>query len=386
MRGHVRKRGNTYCIVVDVGRDESGKRRQRWFSGFRTKREAEKMLAMKIAEIESGGYVEQSKETVGSYLTRWLADKKPQIRHYTHKQYDWLIRVHITPHLGKYELSKLTPAQIQKFYRQLGEGEKPLSASSIRHTHRVLHEALSRAVKWGLISRNPADVVDPPRPTRYRATVWTPEQVVRFLSVAQASEPSYSIAFLLAVTTGMRQAEILGLQWKDVDWDRSTLRIDRTQNYIRGKSVIGDVKKESSRRTVALAESTLLALQHHRTLQSELRLAFGSKYNESGMIVASENGSPLSQNTLNHVWRRLLEAADVPRIRFHDLRHTHASLLLSAGVDLKVVSERLGHATLAVTADIYTHVLPRLQHAAAEDFDRLLQSEQGKLGDDISRH
>ncbi|SFU39267.1 site-specific integrase [Alicyclobacillus macrosporangiidus] len=373
MKGHLRKRGSKWCFVLDVGKDENGKRIRKWFSGYATKREAEKAMASKIVEIESGGYVVAPKETVGTYLRRWLDDKRPQVAYNTYRKYEWLVCHHIIPKLGHIGLQKLTPSHLQKFYTDLRSGEAALSARSTLHAHRIIHEALDRAVKWGLVSRNVADAVEPPRADRYQASVWTAEQAAYFIEQTRTTEPRCWAVFVLAITTGMRKTEILGLQWTDVDMERGYISIQRTLDYVKKQPVVKELKTDRSRRYVALPSLATEALGAQRALQAQDRLLLGPDYKVSDWVFTNEIGEPLSPNTVNTAWYRALRSVDVPRIRFHDLRHTHASLLLKQGVNPKVVSERLGHATVQITLDTYSHVLPGLQRDAADRFDELLR-------------
>lgn len=368
MRGHVRKRGSKWAVVVYLGYDEKGKKRYKWHGGFKTKKEAEAHLAKLIAEIEDGTYIEPSKDTVATYLNHWLNVKKDSLRHGTYRKYEWLIRCHIIPNIGQIELARLRPQHLETFYARL-RGQ--LSKRSILHIHLLLHGAFERAVKQGIMPRNIADSVEAPRADVYRPTIWTPEEVTRFLAESRELEPSYWIAFVLAIYTGMRQAEILGLKWSDIDWEKAYLRVERTLKYIRGEPVFQEPKTERSRRSIALSTATLEALHWHREQQNKVRSTVGDAYEDQDMVLANTFGKPMSQDTLTSVWRRLLRKIDVRRIRFHDLRHTHASLLLQQGVHAKIVSERLGHSTITTTLDTYTHVVPVLQKEAAERLDDL---------------
>lgn len=372
MKGHVRKRGNKWCFVIDVGRDENGKRKQKWFSGYTTKKEAEKAMAAKLHEIASGGYVAPTNETVETYMRAWLEDKRSQVRPSTYRGYEWLVRVHIVPHLGSVELSDLRPQHLQALYRKLQALEKPLSNRTILHIHLLLHEALDRAVKWGLIARNVADAVDPPRPEVKRSTIWTPDDVRAFFAANEHIEARYYVAFVLAIMTGMRKGEILALRWSDIDWDNAIAHVNRTLTWTKQGPVFQDPKTDRSRRAVALSPETVAALRRHRALQAHERLLYGSDYKGYDLVLARPNGEPLYPRTLDNAWYRALERAAVPRIRFHDLRHTHASLLLAQGVHPKIVSERLGHSTVNITLDTYSHVLPGLQKQVADQFDTLI--------------
>ncbi|GMA60718.1 site-specific integrase [Alicyclobacillus fastidiosus] len=239
-------------------------------------------------------------------------------------------------------------------------------ATSVARVHLVLHDALDRAVKWGLVARNIADAVDPPKPDPVQMSVWTREDVLRFLEEAKSS--SYYIVFLIAVTTGMRKGEILGLRWVDVDLENGRVYVRQTLTYVNGQPVFLDPKTNKGKRMVALSPEVVVQLRKYKAIQAKNKLRLGPLYHDNGLVVTRQDGSPASINTLDKQWYALLEQSGVPRIRFHDLRHTHASLLLQQGVHPKIVSERLGHSTINITLDTYSHVLPGLQEQVAKDF------------------
>ena len=372
MKGHVRKRGSKWCFVVDVGKDANGKRIRKWVSGFDTKKEAEKAMTAKLQEIHSGLYVEPAKETMESYMTTWLADKASQVRPSTYRGYAWLINRHIIPGLGRIKISDLRPQHLQTFYRNLQKQEKPLSNRSILHTHMILHEALDRALKWGLIARNVADAVDPPRPETKQNRIWTPEDVRRFLEANEKEDPRFFAGFVLGIMVGMRKGEILGLRWSDIDWKQSVAHINQSLTWVNGGPRFLEPKTDRSRRAVALSPETIEVLKKHRSHQAPERLLYGQAYQEYDLVLCRVDGRPVHPRTFDAAWYRALDRADVPRIRFHDLRHTHASLLLAQGVHPKIVSERLGHSTINVTLDIYSHVLPGLQKEVANQFDDVI--------------
>lgn len=226
MKGHLVHRGKdpkTWSLVIELGRDpQTGKRRQKWISFKGTKREAQAALTDLLKELNEGTFVEPSKETVGQYLDRWLRDyAKPSLRQTTYESYESVIRVHVTPAIGHIPLAKLKPVHLQQLYAaRLADGRadgRPggLSATTVRYIHAVIKEALKHAVKWGLLARNVADAVDPPRISRREQQAWSPEEAQRFLAAVR--EDRLYPLYLMAITTGMRRGELLGLRWQDVD-------------------------------------------------------------------------------------------------------------------------------------------------------------------------
>jgi integrase len=370
MRGHVAKKGKRWYPVVFLGFDENGKRKYKWFPGHDTKRAAEKALAQHMQEVLSGTYVDAPKETFGAYLRRWLEDKETQVRYSTIQQYRFMLEKHVIPRLEKVELTKLKPQHLQRLYTELRD---ELSNRSIAHIHGMLHAALDRALKWGLVGRNVAEAVDPPKPAPFHGTTWTAEQSAEFLRVAETAEPRYFVGFALAIYTGMRKGEILALRWEDIDFTSRTLRVCRSLSWKGATPIFQEPKTERGRRLVAIPDELVRILQSHRARQAEEKLLMGSAYQDHGLVLARVDGRPIYPRTFDHAWERAVKHANVPKIRFHDLRHTHASLLLQQGVHPKIVSERLGHSTVSITLDIYSHVLPGLQKQAADDFASLIR-------------
>lgn len=383
MKGSVFKRGSKWAFVVDLPRNDAGKRQQKKKGGFNTKKEAEAALAKLIADIERGLYTETSKTSFGSYLENWLQDKRANIRKSTFRSYEWLVKKHIIPHIGRVELAKLTPAHLQRLYTKLQQKENPLSNRSILHAHLIIQEALDRALKWGIISRNVAKAVDPPRPKKVDFKVWSEDDVRRFLETAK--EDRYYIAFLLAITTGMRKGEILGLRWQDVDMEKGIISVRQTLSYTGKGSEFQAPKTDHGKRAIALPSQTIEELRRHRVKQAEEKILAGPLYKDHGIVVATQVGTPVTARNLDRSWYKLREEAGVPEIRFHDLRHTHASLMLLQGIHPKIVSERLGHANIGITLDTYSHVMPGLQEAAALQFgDAIFGAPKSKKSVDKS--
>ena len=360
MRGHVRKRGNKWNIVIYVGIDkETGKSRYKWFSGYDSQRAAEHDLPKKIQEAEAGEFsVARLETTLSSLLAEWSTDKQMQVRSTTWASYAAPLR-RIEERFGRFQIGKITVREVQGWYGELiGSG---LSARTVQIVHTLLHELLDRAVRWDLVNRNIAEAVELPRGERRSSSIWTPQQAAQFLARNEWVEPRYWPGMVLAVYAGLRRGEILGLQWTDVDFENCALHIQRSLAWVDGKPMYNEPKTDRGRRTVALPFVVLDILA--KVKQKE------------GLIITRADGRPVYPRTWDDAFERAIKRADVPKIRFHDVRHTHASLLLAGGVNPKVVAERLGHSQISTTLDIYSHVLPQIQSAAADGFALAIANE-----------
>lgn len=353
---------------IDLGWQD-GKRKRKYLYGL-TRRDVSEKLKVALRDQQQGVLMSGPDQTLADFLVRWLADSvKPTVRSKTHESYSRQARVHIIPALGKIRLQKLTAQHLQGFYQQkLTEG---LAAGSVNRQHAILHRALAQAARWGLVVRNVADLVDAPQPTHKEMQPLTAEQVATLLKSAKGER--FHALYVLAVTTGMRQSELLGLRWADVDLDSSVVHVQQQLVYVPGEGFsFSEPKTAKGRRAIALPTVAVEALRQHRKMQIEERLIVGPAWEDHGLVFANELGKPVERgNLVRRSFFPLLNKAGLPRIRFHDLRHTAATLLLSQGAHPKVVQERLGHATIALTLDVYSHVLPNLQREAAEKLDRL---------------
>jgi len=373
MRGHIRKRGkSSWAVVIEMGRDpQTGKRRQKWFS-HKTRREAEAHLAQIIAAMQGGGWTPPAKVPFGDFLDQWLRDYAAgAVGPVTLRNYSDIIRVHLKPALGHLPLSVVSPQAIQGYMsRKLQEG---LSPTTVQHHYRLLHEVLGHAVKWGLLARNPAAMAQPPRRRRYEPKIWDEEQIRLFLAEAKRSSRYYPL-YLTAIMTGMRAGELAGLRWQDVDLVTGVASVRQTLYRMEGNAAVGrrpqvlfkTPKTAAARRAVALPDAVVEALQALRAEQEEQRRLLGPDYHDHDLVFCQPNGKPLHMhNVVRRDFSRTIQRAGVPRIRFHDLRHLHASYLARAGVPPKVAQERLGHATPGFTMQVYTHTLAGQQEAAA---------------------
>ena len=377
MRGHITKRSkNSWSIVLDQGRDPTtGKRRQQWISVKGTKKDAERRLTELLGQVDTGRYVKPTKTTVAEFLRQWLRDYvATNVRPRTAEGYQMVVEHHLIPSLGNVALAQLQPSHLQEHYaKALKEGridgkEGGLSARSVLHHHRILSEALSHAVRWGLVGRNVAQAVNPPRP-EHREMQTLDNDGVRNLLEAARNTVYYPLLHL-AIYTGLRRSEILGLRWKDVDLDMATLSVVQVLHHLRdGRTVFQEPKTAKGRRMVALSPMAVLALRGHRERQEAERLLLGIPLASEASVFSHPDGSPFLPDSVTHAFAKIARRAGLQGIRLHDLRHTHASLMLRQGVHPKIVSERLGHSTISITLDTYSHVLPGLQEAAAQRFD-----------------
>ena len=378
MKGHIRKRGkSSWAIVFDLGREPDGRRRQRWHSIKGTKRDAERELARLLHEFNTGAYVEPVRMPMSEFLERWLTDYAVHaVSAKTLERYTEIVRNHLSLSLGHHSLQKLQPLHIQGYYsdalksgRMNGRGG--LSAQTVLHHHRVLHGALKPAVRWQLLVRNSADAVEPPRPSHKEMRALDEEGTVQLLKSANGSRLYRPI--FVAVTTGLRRGELLALRWSVVDLDRGILSIQKVLEQTRGGLAFKQPKTARSRRAVELAPLTINELKRHRKDQAQHRLLMGSSYANQDLVFPEPDGRPWGPNKLSSAFAALMRRTGFKGFRFHDLRHSHATQLLKQGIHPKIVSERLGHGTIAITLDTYSHVLPGLQKEAADRIDIALR-------------
>jgi len=380
VRGHIHKRGTGWGWVVDTGRDPAtGKRRQKTRSGFRTRAIAERSMREFIASVESGAFVSESQLTLSEYLEGWLVTAKAGLRPTSFGGYSRDV-ANICTKLGAVRLSKLTPLQIERAYADLmvdgGVSGRPLSAKTVGNIHAVLRRALGDAERLGVVTRNVARMARPPASRRPETVTWTADQLGEFLRFVDGDR--MRAAFYLLATTGMRRGEVFGLRWSDVDLDGGWLSVEQTITTVDDRLIIGPVKTAKSRRRIALDPATVSALRRHRVLQAEERLAAGELWVEGDLVVRSEDGHPMHPDRFTRTFKRRVAASGLPELRGpHSLRHTWATLALEAGVHPKVVSERLGHATIAITLDTYSHVVPSLDADAANMVAARILGEPG---------
>lgn len=378
MRGYIKKRYKTggYTIVVPLGRDPvTGKYKQHWETYKGTKVEAEKRLAELQTELFSGSFVKPQKQTVAEYLNFWLEDvAKPRIAPTTYKCYKYIISRHLIPELGSIPLPKLNGPTIQRYYssklkcpRQDGKQGDTISARTVQSHHRLLHKALKFAVTNGLIMHNATDNTEPPVPENKEIKPMTEGQLTTFLAKLKGS-PYYEL-FYTALFTALRRSEILALRWEDIDLENGYLTVNRVMHYINGKFLFREPKTEKSKATISLTPSTIALLENYKQRRAGECLLLGIEFKASELAFCHADGSPILPNTITRYWQRFSRRIGIPGLRLHDARHTHATLMIKRGINLKVVQERLRHTRVETTLGLYTHVLPGMQEEAARLFD-----------------
>jgi integrase len=359
MRGCIVKRGKTsWAVVLDLPRDsQTGQRRQKWYT-HKTRAEADRHLTHIKAAMAGGTYKPPTTFTVAEYLTQWLRDAvEPRVGAVTLRDYRAIVQTHLLPAFGRDLLAAVSPDAIDAY---LAEKQRAGLAASTRHKHyRVVSAAFAQAVRWGLLTRNPATMATPPRVVARDFTPWDEEEVRMFLGEARRTSRHHTL-YLTALGTGLRMGELLGLRWQDLDLPLARLTVSQAF-YRLGRDPAAWMKTpktRASRRTVALPAAVVEALRAHQQAQEEITRLLGADYQNQGLVFCQPTGKPLHAHNLSQKdFQRIIRRAGLRRIRFHDLRHCHASHLARAGVSVKVAQERLGHASPMMTLRVYTHTL-----------------------------
>ncbi len=335
----------------------------------KTKKECREWIRQTLNSIDSGLIFKGAQETFEEFLSGWLISKKSALRPGTWERYSQIVRDYIAPPLGAIRLKDLRPDHIQKLYDtklKIGVG-----ARTVQLMHAVIHCSLGHAVKLGLIGKNPASVTMPPTYQPEEMKIYDDSQVNRMLVTAIGDR--YEALYHLAVSTGMRQSELLGLYWSDVDWSRKTITVNRQLLRKSGGGFqFAPPKTKAGKRKIALGSKSTQKLREHLDRQHQERLTAGTQWQNNDLVFTSAAGTPIHQRNLHRYFKQLIKRAGLPEIRFHDLRHTAASLMLNHGIPLILVSRRLGHSKPSITLDIYGHLIPGMQADAAEKIDDLI--------------
>ena len=337
----------------------------------KSQKECQLWIRKTLNDVDRGGAFDGQRITVAEFLSNWQVTTEPSLRPKTYGQYLQIIRDYLIPAFERVKLAELHPYLIQSLYDKLvikGTGRR-----TIRLIHSVLHRSLNHAIKMGLIGRNPASATTPPKPRKNELKVLDASEAQALIIATTATEDPFLALYQLALTTGMRQGELLGLKWDDVDWERGSIRVVRQLRRIPNKGFeFAQPKTKSGVRVIKIGENTLAILKDHRRRQFEEMSVVGDSWVESELVFSTPSGDPIHHSHLYRKFKALLKLASLPDIRFHDLRHTAASLMLNSGVPVLVVSQRLGHAKPSITLDIYGHFIPSMQDQVADLMDEVV--------------
>ena len=389
MQGHIHKRTHTnkngretvkWYVIVDLGRDPAGKRRQKWHGSYRTRKEAEVARAKIVGELHEGSYTEPVKLTFGDWvIDRWLPTMRMQVKPSTFESYSRNARQHVLPCIGGRQLRDIGPGQLNTLYADLLDhgrqnGDGGLSPKTVRYIHTIVHKALADARDAGLVASNIAERAKPPRPRAMAPTelrFWKPAELRTFLDLV--TEHRLVAAWHVSAMTGMRRGEVLGLRWADFDLDAARIHVRQALVSVAYELVMSTPKNHRAR-VIDLDAGTVDQLRQHQKRQTLGRAEWGADFNDHDLVFCKENGEPLHPQTYSQAFERLVAGSSLPRIRLHDLRHTHATIALSAGIPPKVISEHLGHESPAFTLKQYAHVIPGMQADAARTIAALVAS------------
>jgi len=369
MRGHIRQKGNhSWQIQIYTGMGPEGKPRRHFETVHGHKGDAQKRLNELLVSLEKGIPVPTGRLTVAEHLHNWLEGYvKTNCSTRTLEGYTAIIECHLIPALGNTQLKHLHPQAIQSYY---GKACEKLSARTVHHQHRVLSQSLKYAVRQGYLGRNPAELVDPPSPRKKAMRTLTPGEVEVLLNTA--ADNHYYPVIYTAVSTGLRQAELLGLRWRDIDLDMLSISVSQVLYKRYGICEFKEPKTSHSRRRVAMTPKLALYLREYRAERESLYWQLGQPLTLDSLVFGSLEGKPLDPSVLSHDFARVVKRAGLRGVRFHDLRHTFASLMLLRGAKPKVISEALGHASVAFTMDTYSHIIEGMQEDAMALLDEVL--------------
>ena len=370
MTGNITRRGtSSWRLKFEAGACDpaTGKRRTRFVTVRGTKKDAQRELTRLVAEVDAGTAVDPSRMTIAEYLRGWL-DSDGDLAPKTIERYRQLVEQQIVPHLGATPLQKLRPAQVHDWHATLlksgGKNGRPLSAQTVGHAHRVLHRGYERALRLEIVGRNPARPVPPPKPQPGEVEILTAEQIAAVLSRLEGHR-LHAIA-AVALGTGMRRGELCGLAWGALDLDNRLARVERSLEETAAGLRFKHPKSKHGRRSVSLPPYAVEILRAHRRGQIEQRLVLGlGKIGSDDLIFTLADGSPYPPDKLSRDWGNVVRDRKLPRVMFHALRHSHASALIAAGVDIVTVSRRLGHGSPAITLTVYAHLFADTDKTAA---------------------
>lgn len=373
----ISKEKSSWKIRIEMPKDNvTGKRKQKCFTFCGKKKEAEKFLTEKLRELDTGILIDTKKMKFTEYLDYWIKEAcENKLSITTLDGYKQNIEKHIKPYLGNLEVEKITPLHLQNFYTDRLKngrlnGKGGLSNKTVVTLHRIIHRALEQAVKWQLVIRNVANSVEPPKPQKYKASFLNEEQTNKLMEIAKHTD--IYIPIIIAIYTGMRRGEILGLMWSNVNLEKGYILVDKAL-YSTSKGLqISSPKTDKSIRKIAIPKTLVKELKRNKINQMKDKLKLGASYQENDMVCCNRDGSLINPKSFSRKFHTLLKSNNLPLVRFHDLRHSHASLLVKLGVQPKVISERLGHSNISITMDLYSHIYEETDKEVANMFEKML--------------
>ena len=373
------RKGQSWQLTVEMPRDPiTGERKRKYKTVTGTKKEADQALRRFITELERGEYIEDNNITVSDWLQKWLEVYiVPTVSPTTLVGYKGMIRRYIDPLIGHLQIQEMNALAVQIWVNKLkvspSSGE-PLTAGTIKHTYHVLRGAMDKAVQAGLIHRSPCTGIQLPKGEKKKPVIYDETQIQQLLDFARGTEMELIIDLELCM--GMRRGELLGLQWRDVNWDKNQIHIIRSRVAVDGKSVVKQPKTESGIRTLDVPEILMKKLKAYKVKCMEQKIRVGRRLLEEDFIIVHPDGKPIYPEYVSQMFTKLQKRANLPKCRFHDLRHLCASIMVKQGVEVKVAQERLGHKDITTTMNIYAHVLPGSAREAAEKIGQLVYKDQ----------
>jgi integrase len=374
LQGHIRKRGNGWQIAIYLGK-EGDKKKYKYVTVNGTKKDAQRVMTDLLRQMDTNCYVDPGRITLAQYLERWLKEYcAPRLAPRTYKRYEEIVNLHIVPDIGNVFLSRLQPLDLQAHYtRMLTRGrkgrkhgkKKGLSPTTVLFHHRIIHKALEQAVRWQLVGRNVADAVEPPAKAEVEYRIINNATLLKILDVMKEKCPVLIVPLMLAASTGMRRGEVLALRWSDFNYDTRRLSVTQQIQRIDGELVMRTVKTNRSKRPVPISEPIAELLKLHKNEQNKARLQLGQAYNNNDLICCWEDGRPIDPD---YFTKRFIKFAQnfILGVRLHDLRHSFATMLLEKNVNIKKVSAVLGHSSISITGDIYSHLTMAMEDEVAD--------------------
>lgn len=382
-QGRLRATLKVYDVYYRYTDMITGKKKQAIKRGFLRKNDAEAFLLDINKKQSEGNFLNQKSITVTEYLLQWLNDYvKINVRASSYVGYERIIKNHLIPYIGNTLLKNLTAMQIDNLYAELlqngrSDGKGGLSQKSVQYTHRVLNESLEHAVKKQLIYFNPIKgITNTPKPKKFQATIYTAKELLYLLNVAK--DTPYELPIALAGICGLRRGECLGLKISDIDFSTKTIKISRQLILLRKQIVESEPKSTDSNRIIAVPDMVMEIIKKQIQLNNHYKQLLQNEYFDEGYLICHNNGTPIRPDYLTKNFANFIQSKGLKKIRFHDLRHTCASLMLKSGVAMKTASEILGHSSISITADLYTHVLQDTKQVAANQIEQLLINEKNE--------